>query len=238
MHLSELTAPEAAAVETRLAVLPVGSTEQHGPHAPLGTDAIAAERVATAGVTAHDGEVVVAPTLPVGVSEEHRGFGGTLWVGPDSFRAYVGDVLESLHEQAFDRIVVVNGHGGNVDPLREVCARVTRETAARAVPFTWFDAIEMPEGLAMGHAGAVETSLLQHADPDRLRPEQIAAASADSADRWGRWAGGVNVAYDTDEFAKNGVVGDPSAATAETGEQLLEAAAGQLAALLEELETE
>lgn len=236
MQLSELTSPEAFAAETRLAVLPVGSTEQHGPHAPLGTDTITAQQVATAGVQAHDGPVVEAPALPVGISEEHREFGGTLWVEPDSFRAYVGDVLESLAANGWDRIVVVNGHGGNVSALRELCGRVTRETDARVVPFTWFDAIDLPDGLAMGHAGAVETSLLLHADPERIRTDRVAEASTESADRWGEWVGGVNVAYDTETFAPNGVVGDPGAATAAIGEQLLAAAADRLAALLTALD--
>jgi len=141
MHLSESTWTDADSVETDLALLPVGSTEQHGPHAPLGTDALTAEAVAEAGAASYDGEVVVAPTIPVGVAEEHRQFSGTLWVSEDTFRDYVRETVTSLAHHGWDRVVLVNGHGGNVAALREVCGRITRHDDAYAVPFTWFDAV-------------------------------------------------------------------------------------------------
>jgi creatinine amidohydrolase len=242
--LSARTWPEADALDTRLALVPVGSTEQHGPHAPLGTDHLHATAVARAGAETYDGEVVVAPTIPVGVSEEHRAFAGTLWVREDAFRAYVRDLLESLAAGGRDRIVVVNGHGGNVGALREVTAGVTRGTdrgseperasdrSARAVPFTWFDAVDAPE---MGHAGPVETSLLRHTHPDLVREGKLAEAAADAADRWGEWVGGVNLAHDSDEFAPNGVVGDPRESSAEEGARLLDEAGDALATVLDAL---
>ena len=240
MRLSEHTSAEASVVETRLAVVPVGSTEQHGPHAPLGTDTITAEHVAAAGVEAYERPVVLGPTVPVGVSAEHRGFDGTLWVTPEAFRAYLGDFLRSLAHNGWDRIAVVNGHGGNTDPLREVCADLTRAGEARVAAFTWFDAVgdagELPEGLAMGHAGAVETSVLKQAAPETLAADAFETASENSADRWGEWTGGVNVAYDTEAFAENGVVGDPTEATADIGVRLLAAATDQLTALLAALD--
>ncbi len=206
MHLRESAWTDAEAVDTDLAVLPVGSTEQHGPHAPLGTDVLTAEAVANAGVDAYDGEVVVAPAIPVSVAEEHRNFAGTLWVSEDTFREYVRETIGSLAHHGWDRVVVVNGHGGNVAPLREVCGRVTRHDDAYAVPFTWFDAVDAPD---MGHGGPVETSLLQHVSPELVREDRLDEAAAGGADRWGEWVHGVNLAYDTDEFSENGTVGDP-----------------------------
>ena len=229
MHLAESTWTDADAADAAVAVLPVGSTEQHGPHAPLGTDTLTAETVAREGATRADEEVVVAPAIPVGVAAEHRQFAGTLWVSEDSFRAYVGDTIESLAHHGWERVVVVNGHGGNVAPLREVCGRLTRETETYAVPFTWFDAIDADQ---MGHGGPVETSLLLHERPDLVHEDRLADAAANAAEGWGEWTAGVNLAYDTAEFAQNGVVGDPSEATAETGERLLDAASERLAELL------
>ncbi|MFB6135381.1 MAG: creatininase family protein [Halobacteriaceae archaeon] len=219
-----------ASTSTDLALLPVGSTEQHGPHAPLGTDTRDAVAVAEAAAASYDREVVVAPAVPVGVSEEHRAFAGTLWVAPDTFRAYVRETVESLVASGFDRVVLVNGHGGNVAALREVGGAVSRAGEAFVVPFTWFDAVDAPD---MGHAGPVETSLLLYAYPDLVREDRLAAAAADAADRWGEWVSGTNLAYDADEFAPNGVVGDPGAASAERGEQLLEAASAALCELLD-----
>ena len=232
MHLSEATWPEVRDADTDLAVLPVGSTEQHGPHAPLATDALNAESVASAGVEAYDGDAAVAPVVSVGVSEEHRQFPGTLWVSPDTFRRYVGDVVESLAHHGFDRVVVVNGHGGNVDALREATAEATRAGDAYAVPFTWFEAVG-GHAADMGHGGPLETALLRHTFPDLVREDRVDAAREGGSDRWGDWVSGVNLAYDSAEFTENGVVGDPDDGDAARGEELLELAAAALVRLLE-----
>ncbi|MFT4890156.1 MAG: creatinine amidohydrolase [Halobacteriales archaeon] len=231
MNLDAATWTDVAEVETDLALLPVGSTEQHGPHAPLGTDATTAEAVAEAGAGAYDGEVVVAPAVEIGVSEEHRHFPGSLWVSEDTFRAYVRETVESLAFHGFDRVVLVNGHGGNTPALREVAARLTRDSDAYAVPFTWFEAVDVD--VPMGHAGGRETALLREVAPEMVREDRIEAAAADASDRWGDWTSGVNLAHDTGEFTENGVVGDPREGTADLGERMLEAAAEELAELLE-----
>jgi len=219
------------------AVLPVGSTEQHGPHAPLGTDTLHAESVARAGAERHDEPVLVAPPVPVGVAEEHRAFDGTLWVAPDTLRAYVGDVLASLRRGAgVDRVVVVNGHGGNVAALREATARATRGDGPYTVPFTWFDSVDADaaaaatdhERVEMGHGGPLETALLRHTHPDLVREDRTAAARDDGAARWGEWVAGVNLAYDSDEFTESGAVGDPTTGSAALGAALLDAAAAAL----------
>lgn len=235
MDLSEAAWPDARDADTNLAILPVGSTEQHGPHAPLGTDTFAAAAVADAGAdvyaSEYGGDVVVAPAIPVGVSEEHRQFPGTLYVSPDTFRAYVRDTVASLAETGFDRVVVVNGHGGNVAALREACARLVRDEVAYAVPFTWFEAVSSDVG--MGHAGPLETALLRAVRPDAVHEDRVADAAADAASRWGEWTESVNLAYDTAEFAANGVVGDPREGDAELGAQLVAEAAESVAVLLD-----
>jgi creatinine amidohydrolase len=232
MRLTDLSWTDADAADTDLAVVPVGSTEQHGPHGPLGTDTLTARAVSEAGVERCDRSVVVAPAVPVGVAEEHRQFTGTLWVSEDTFRAYVRDVVNSLAHHGFDRVVLVNGHGGNVDALREVSGTITRHDDAYAVPFTWFDAVGEHTS-EMGHGGPLETSLLLATHPDLLDPERLEAARDGGSDGWGDWSGRVNLAFDSAEFTDNGTVGDPTAATAEWGEELLDLAAAALADLLE-----
>jgi creatinine amidohydrolase len=230
MELSKATWPEVDAVADRtdLAVLPVGSTEQHGPHAPLGTDSLTAGAVAEAGVDRYEGQAALAPTVPVGVAAEHRAFSGTLWVSPDTFRSYVRETVASLAHHGFDRVVLVNGHGGNVDALREVAAGLTRGDVARTVPFTWFEHVDGE----MGHGGSVETAAVRQIAPDLVREDRLAEAAEGGADRWGEYVEGVNVACDTDEFSENGVVGDPRAGDAETGEAYLQTASASLARLL------
>lgn len=234
LDLSAATWTDAAAHDGDLALLPVGSTEQHGPHAPLGTDALTARAVADAGADAWSGEACVAPTIPVGIAAEHRHFRGTLWVSPDAFRAYVGEVIESLAYQGWDRVVVVNGHGGNVGALAELCGELTRAERAYAIPFTWFEAVA--DSSEMGHGGLLETALLRAIRPDLVHEDRIGEARAGAAERWGEWISGTNLAVDSAEFTDSGVVGDPGAdraASEERGEALLREAATALATLLD-----
>jgi creatinine amidohydrolase len=236
MQLTEATWTDADELDTHLALLPVGSTEQHGPHAPLGTDHLTASVVAASAAETyekHEREIVVAPAVPVGIAEEHRQFSGTLWVSPDSFRSYVRDVLTSLVSHGWNRIVLVNGHGGNVGALREICADVTRHEEAYTVPFTWFDAIG---ATGMGHGGPVETALLRAIAPGLVRDERIEEARAGASDGWGEWVAGTNLAFDSMEFTDSGAVGDPSEGTAERGEELLEQATAALVTLLEAID--
>ena len=230
MRLAETTWPDAADADADLAVLPIGSTEQHGPHTPLSTDSLSAEAVAAAGADAYDGEVVIAPTLPYGISEEHRHFSGTLWLSPDTFRDAVRDVIDSLAHHGWDRVVIVNGHGGNADALREVAASVTRERIAYVAAFTWFDAVDPDD---MGHAGPVETSVVMHHAPDLFREDRFEEAAEGAGDGWGEWVAGTNLAYDSAAFTENGAVGDPSTAGAERGEGLMAEAGSALADLLD-----
>lgn len=235
MHLAEATWADAANAETTLALLPVGSTEQHGPHAPLGTDTLNAEAVARAGESAYDGEVVITPTIPVGVAEEHRDFAGTMWVSPDTFRSYVREAATSLAYHGFNRLVFVNGHGGNVDALAEVAARLSRDETGYAVAFTWFNAVD--SNLPMGHGGARETALLRATNPDLVREDRVEEARAGASDRWGEWVAGVNLAHDAAAFTENGVVGDPGQGSPDDGATMLEQAGNALAEVLTAIES-
>ena len=236
MKLSEATWTDVRDHDGRVGLLPVGATEQHGPHAPLGTDALNAVAVAEAGaeaVAARDvdrPEPVVAPPVHVGVSEEHRAFEGSLWVSPETFRRYVRETAESLVAAGLDRLVLVNGHGGNVAALDEVARRLSRGADAHAVAFTWFEAVG-DHAADMGHAGPLETALLRHANPELVREDRVETATEEGADRWGEWVAGVDLAHDSDEFTDNGVVGDPTAGDADRGAELLETAAASLADL-------
>ncbi|GAB7018713.1 creatininase family protein [Halostagnicola bangensis] len=235
MELRSATWTDLTGCETDLAIIPVGSTEQHGPHAPLGTDFITAESVAKEGVERFDGEVAIAPPIPVGIAEEHRHFSGTMWVSPDTFRAYVRESTMSLASHGFDRIVFVNGHGGNVDALREVASDISRSEDAYAVSFTWFEAVG-EYASEMGHGGPLETALLSHIAPELVRTDRLEAARAEAAESWGEWVSHTNLAHDSAEFSENGVVGDPTQGEERLGEELLELAGTSLARLLEAID--
>src|SRR3954451_23850199 len=109
-------APEA------IALLPVGATEQHGPHLPTGTDSFAVEHIAR-GAAAKASEqvpVIVTPTLPFGSSSHHLAFGGTLSITTETYYRLLTDLVESLITDGFKRVFVLNGHGGNSELIQLV----------------------------------------------------------------------------------------------------------------------
>ncbi|AWB26337.1 creatininase family protein [Halococcoides cellulosivorans] len=229
MDIAASTWTDLDAADVEVVFLPVGSTEQHGPHAPTGTDSIAAERIAREAAADRE-DAIVAPTIPVGVSAEHRQFTGTLWVSPETFRRYVRETIESCLAHDWRRIVVVNGHGGNSDALREVCAEISRAERAYAVAYTYFDAIDAAD---LGHAGPVETSIVADERPESVHPDRYDDAAAGAGDSFGEYHVGTNLAYDFAEFTDNGTIGDPRGATAERGDEVVESAVDALDSLVD-----
>jgi creatinine amidohydrolase len=136
MYLGDLAWPDLGEylTEESLAIVPVGSTEQHGPHLPEGTDHLIAEALARE-ATRRSG-YLCTPTVNVGVSPHHRQFHGTMWVDAPVFRDYVENLSRNLTSHGIDRIVYVNAHGGNVEHLREVGRRLHQDRTAYALEWT------------------------------------------------------------------------------------------------------
>ena len=227
------TAAEALA-DAEVAVLPTGSTEQHGPALPLGTDFMAAEALAHS--TADREDVVVLPTIPVGVSDHHRQFHGTLSTRPEIFEAYVADIVESVASHDVRRAVVVNGHGGNSDALRRAARGLRANEVAFAAPWNWWasvgDLIEELFGGFPGHADEVETSMMLKVAGDLVQEAVLAEAEDGASDAWGEVIHGANVGFDTADFTDSGAVGSPTEGSTEAGQRLFEAASAELDALV------
>ncbi|WP_049922813.1 creatininase family protein [Halopiger djelfimassiliensis] len=218
-----------------VAVIPTGSTEQHGPALPLGMDHMAAEAFARTATDRDD--AVVLPTIPVGVSAHHRQFDGTLYVSADTFERYVEETLSSLAEHGVRKAVVVNGHGGNSGALRRAARTLRDERTAFAPPWNWWDSVDDlgadlfdEEG---GHADAMESSLLWYLREDLVRPAALETAEAGASESWGESIHGAALGFDTIDFSESGAVGRPTQADPEKGERLFEAARDQLHALLD-----
>lgn len=233
--IAELTTDEFDPDDHPVGVVPTGSTEQHGPALPLGTDTTVASALADA--VADRPDVAVAPPVPVGISPHHRHFAGTLWVDETTFRRYVEDVVRSLAAHGVDRVVLVNGHGGNVDALRQVGRRLRGEGTAFAVPWNWWQAVESPfedefddDG---GHACHDETSMMYAVDGASVREDRLADAEAGAPPGWGSTVRGGDVGLDTVDFTPTGAVGRPTAATPAAGEAMLEAAEAELTSLID-----
>jgi creatinine amidohydrolase len=221
VNLTEQTWTDVEGSNADVCLLPVGSIEQHGPHAPLGTDVLVADAIAD--VAADRAKAWKLPPVHIGVAPYHRRFPGTLHVPPDVLREYVFHLLECVDAWGVETVLIVNGHGGNREPLKHVCRRLSDETTLDAQYWEWMKAVDVD----VQHAGEIETSVLQH-----LVPEHVGAPQPGDADSWGEWVHGAQVATYTDEFSENGVVGDPTAATAETGRDVFETAVGELLELI------
>ena len=217
-RLADLTWPDA---EGRpLVVVPLGSVEQHGRHLPLATDTVVAGAVAEAAVPRLPG-ALLAPALAYGASGEHEGFPGTISIGTAALTALLVEYGRSAGRWA-GRLLVVNGHGGNLEALRDAVPLLRYEGRDVA----WFPCAVAG---ADAHAGRSETSLMLHVEPDGVR-EALAAAgeTAPLAELLPRLrAEGVR------GVSPDGVLGDPAGATAAEGRAQLETMTDRLVAAAE-----
>ena len=240
--LARLTWPElerALAAGRRLAVLPLGATEQHGPHLPFATDTWIAEALAERFCARVPGAVRL-PALALGASSEHLSFPGTLSLDPDTLAAVLADLARSLARHGFDEIFCFSAHGGNLGVLR---AREA-ELARAAEPAAWIavahhDAISarlfalaeshgVPAAAAGHHAGEVEASLLARLRPGALRCDALAPGLLETP------TDVQSIFYpDLRAHAPSGTVGDPRAASPERATLYLEAWVDELVAAYE-----
>lgn len=196
-------------------VVPVGALEQHGPHLPLDTDSRVAAAVARRAVDG-DPSLVLAPPIAYGASGEHEGFAGTLSIGHSALRAVLVELGRSASRWA-DRMVVVNGHGGNLPTVPEAVTQLRREGRDAA----WFGCA-VPGGDA--HAGHTETSIMLALDAALVRMSAAEAGNTASLRELlpALTDGGVAA------VSPNGVLGDPAGATAGDGERMLADISGRL----------
>ncbi len=214
-RLGDLTWP---GVGGQVLAVPLGSTEQHGPHLPLSTDSDIAEAL-TLGLASRRGDVVIAPTVPYGASGEHAGFPGTLSIGHDALEILLLELVRSATD-SFPHVLLVNGHGGNVVTLTRVVARLRDESRDVLV---W-----SPRWRGDAHAGRTETSVQLAIDPSRVGESRAAGATEGLAELLPALRrGGLRAVTD------NGVLGDPSGASSAEGEELLREALDDLEATVQ-----
>jgi creatinine amidohydrolase len=242
--LQELTRDASRALaRTALVIWPVGATEQHGPHLPVGTDAFHAEWVArrAAEIASASMDVVVAPTLAFGSSAHHLPFGGTMSVGTTGYLGVVMDGIASLLESGYQRVFVLNGHGGNHE-LIQVAARdmALRTPGAHVAAGSWWamawDALVSAGaadiGRFPGHAGRFETSLMLALRPDLVvRPLPHRDDPGPSTDTR-RFGGDHRAEHHGSWLAIDGYGDSPDLADGELGRRWLETAADAVAAQL------
>jgi len=234
VRIEELSWPEFDRIKDKLVavILPVGSVEAHGRHLPLGTDVFAPLKIAELveqKVRERGKEVLVMPPIWYGHSFALNAYPGTINVRPESLRMYVGDVLAELAAEGFKKIVLLNGHGGNVYPLTEAA-----EDVAELYPdvevylINWWldfreDILSVCSG--QGHAGEDETSVML-----AIRPELVNMREA----RGRRVKRKIRVIKKDigKEVFPDGLNDDPSSATAEKGERILQIVSESIARVI------
>jgi mycofactocin system creatininase family protein len=202
-RLAECTWPELC--ERPVILVPLGSTEQHGPHLPLETDTVIASAVADELAASVEG--YVAPAVSIGASGEHQGFPGVLSIGNEALTTVLIELARSVSPWS-ERIVLVNGHGGNTASVK----RAVDQLIAERHDISWVACLAPGDA----HAGRTETSLMMHLAPSLVRGDRVEPGNT-------RPIGELMPALMTNgvkHLAPNGVLGDPTGASAKEGAQL------------------
>jgi creatinine amidohydrolase len=245
-----LTSPEVAAFAAGdpVAVLPLAAVEQHGPHLPLSTDVDIGEGILREALhrVSTDLPVRVLPTLAVGASAEHGTFAGTLSLEPGVLEAVLYGVGSGVAAAGVRRLVVFNSHGGNRAPLDSAALRLRRDRGMLVVKANWFR-FPRPGGVALPedewrhglHGGAVETAMMLHLHPDRVRLDRLATAPSLGTELARHFRhlgpeGEVSFAWMAGDLHPSGITGDPRLADAEMGARMVAHHAGVLAKVIEE----
>jgi creatinine amidohydrolase len=221
-------------------IVPIGSTEQHGPNGLIGTDAICAEVFAKAVGEAAD--ALVAPTINVGMAQHHMAFPGSMTLRPATLIAVLRDTVDSLARHGFERVFFINGHGGNIATVNAAFSEIyagaslnpasQNGTGVRCVLRNWWDAPSARRisrelfGAEEGsHATPSEVSVTYHAYPEAVK--SVAAMSPRVAP-----SGGFADAADYRRRYPDGRIGsNPALATAAHGRTIMDAVVPELAGM-------
>ena len=244
INLFEMTRPEveqAIAAGADKVVVPLGSTEQHGLHLPLGTDAIWGEAIGDR-VARALGNALLAPGITIGCSEHHMDFAGSLTLSKETFSAVVADVCRSLAHHGFGHIALIPTHGGNFAPLAKAVKAIRPElSGTNLIAYTdlmgFMNEIfrvgksrEVTPEQAGGHSGEFETSLMLSVRPDLVAMDEAQAGYV--GDQFSIAALVFEKGFRA--ATENGVLGDPSDASAANGEVYLAALTDLLVGFIEE----
>ena len=213
-------------------IIPIGSTEQHGPNGFIGTDALCPEIVA--GGIAEKLDVLIGPTLSIGMAQHHLAFSGSITLRPSTLIAVIMDVVNSLSQHGFERCYFLNGHGGNIATASAAFSEIyaqsslglpgSNQTKVRCKLGNWFSGTRVRQlsrelyGAAEGsHATPSEVSLTYYGYPEHIKEVEMSPAVAPS----GRF---YDAQHYRETFPDGRIGSNPSLANAKDGERLLHAA--------------
>ncbi|KAI0565613.1 Creatinine amidohydrolase [Gracilaria domingensis] len=241
-----LSSPEISGLQ--MAILPLGSIESHGPHLPLGTDAILASELASKaaeGLT----DIAILPLSYFGASFEHLGFPGTIGIRDDILNSYWGDITTSIVRAGLKKVLLVNGHGGQTSNVQIVIRNARFEHNVLAVSFNvqamlakaYGELVEVDlssdEVLKGIHGGLIETSVMLHLHPelvqvDKLRDFRPKTISHIHLEPYGAI---VSYGWRMEDLCAEGAVGNARGSSAELGSRIFSRSVLELRGVMEDM---
>ncbi len=239
----------------KVALIPAGTIEDHGLHLPIDTDVVIADTICRRTAELIPDELVLLPPITIGYSPHHLDGPGTLTIRWDTFINYVKDITASLIHHGFRKLLILNGHGSN-RPVLELAARLTvvEHPDTQCAMLSWWDLLRVQQAVAefresewTGHACELETSAYLAIDPGRVKMDRAVKDInpymskhfwADLVSRRPEGYGNPAVLIEYwSTVSRTGTWGDPTVASREKGERILQAAAEELVELVRELKT-
>lgn len=230
-----------------IVVMPVGSTEQHGPHLPLSVDVRITEGVLKEmlGHISDECTVLVLPTLPIGKANEHIDFDGTLSLSVNTLMGLWTDVAESVFRTGLKKLMILNGHGGQSQVMEIVARDLRVRHNVLVIPVNWWSVRPKPSEFSDDeytygiHGGAEETSVMMHLHPQLVRSEcciNFIPSSFLQREKFPRlFSQGIRHAWKAKDLQSFGACGDASIANKEDGQKITLNAAKSLAELIAEM---
>ena len=242
--LSELTWPEARKrfKEVDIALLPVGAIEQHGPHLPLDTDAFDADYLARkVAENCSKPHPLVLPLVPYGVSYHHDDFSGTISISNDTLSRFVYEIGMSAAKNGITKLIIINGHGGNVPALKFAAQLNNRDarifTTVDTGETSDTDLAHICETENDVHAGEIETSTSLATRPHLVKMNKAKKFVPEFSIQYLNFSAKRSVEWfaRTSRISPEGILGDPTIATAEKGQRMWKIMINNLVELVESL---
>lgn len=247
MRLERITWPQAERYfkESDMVILPIGSTECHGRHMPLGTDTLIPNRILE--LIEEKSDVLIAPTIPYGACESLSPFPGTINIGTDILYLFLSRVVDELYNHGARKILILNGHGGNIKTIERVGLDFEKKGALVVMLNWWLMAWDLNPAWKGGHGGAEETAAIMGIDPSMIDYSELTEEPLKLKDlnenlvatgfRTVKYKGvEVEVLRSTPNVTDNGWIGPdhPTKATEEWGREMIQASADYIVDFAEE----
>lgn len=237
----------------KVVILPLGAIEQHGPHLPVSTDTSIVSQIALAAEKQLPDDILLCPTLPFGSSHHHLSFGGTISISITTYTQLVVELVESVLQNGFRRIVLLNGHGGNITPVKQALSVLSNRHDGNTKPnialATYWElagkifAGDPPmESSALSHACEYETSLMLYLFPEKVLRGKIERAKRPDSNGYIPWEDdepyrGVSMIKRMEFISSNGSSGEPKLGSTEKGKHLFDNAVASLVEFIHAFKT-